>query len=312
MPLLRGEIVAALLAAAVAGAPRAVAGEADRILEDDSYQKSLPQPRGRSSGPGQAKAGSPGDGGQEAGNPGDAGQAAPGGGIGCSGPGARAGRGAGGAGDGSGRGPGGGAGGGNGDGTGGDRGGRAPRDDAGRILGDRDFQRSLPRDEPPPDFSPIDLGPLGPILKVLGYVALALVFTLLVAWIASRLWGRTKDEEAAAEVSPEPLEVPLDDAEKLARAGRFAEAIHALLLETLAALSRAARLAPSLTSREILARVPLPVRAREALGGLVLAVEISRFGGAEANQGDYRACLDRFHAFLETYHRGIRGEGTSA
>ena len=57
------------------------------------------------------------------------------------------------------------------------------------------------------------------------------------------------------------------------REGRFAEAIHALLLETLAALSRAARLAPSLTSREIVARVPLPARAREALAGLVAAVE---------------------------------------
>jgi hypothetical protein len=30
-------------------------------------------------------------------------------------------------------------------------------------------------------------------------------------------------------------------------------------------------------------------------------VELSRFGGAAAGETDYRACLDRFHAFLETY-----------
>ena len=97
--------------------------------------------------------------------------------------------------------------------------------------------------------------------------------------------------------------MPLDSAERLAAAGRFAEAIHVLLLETLSALSRAAQLAPSLTSREIVARVPLPARARDALSGLVLAVEVSRFGGAAAGERDYHACLERFHAFLETYHR---------
>jgi hypothetical protein len=95
--------------------------------------------------------------------------------------------------------------------------------------------------------------------------------------------------------------IPIASAEALAARGRFAEAIHALLLETLDALSRAARLAPSLTSREIAARIPLPAPAREALSGLVLAVELSRFGGAAAGETDYRACLDRFHAFLETY-----------
>jgi hypothetical protein len=49
------------------------------------------------------------------------------------------------------------------------------------------------------------------------------------------------------------------------------------------------------------ARVPLAPPAREALAGLVTAVEITRFGGAVPDAGDYRACLARFHAFLETY-----------
>jgi hypothetical protein len=48
-------------------------------------------------------------------------------------------------------------------------------------------------------------------------------------------------------------------------------------------------------------RVPLPARARDALEGLVLAVEVSRFGGAPAAEPDYRDCLTRFHAFLDTY-----------
>jgi hypothetical protein len=143
-------------------------------------------------------------------------------------------------------------------------------------------------------------------------VALAVIVAVFLAWAVTRLRGRTGDAELQAGAEPAPLDVPLDSAERLAAAGRFAEAIHLLLLETLAALSRAAQLAPSLTSREIVARVPLPARARDALLGLVLAVEISRFGGAPAGERDYRACLERFHAFLETYRGGPRSEGAPA
>ena len=122
--------------------------------------------------------------------------------------------------------------------------------------------------------------------------------------LVRRLAPGARDVAVAEPAAAAPVHIPIASAEALAAEGRWAEAIHALLLETLEALSRAARLAPSLTSREIVARVPLPVRAREALSGLVLAVEVSRFGGADAAEGDYRACLDRFHAFLETYRGG--------
>jgi len=66
-------------------------------------------------------------------------------------------------------------------------------------------------------------------------------------------------------------------------------------------ITRASRLAPSLTSREIVTRVALPARAREALSGLVVAVEVSRFGGAEPGEREFQACLDRFEVFLATY-----------
>jgi len=46
--------------------------------------------------------------------------------------------------------------------------------------------------------------------------------------------------------------------------------------------------------------VPLAPRARLALRGLVHAVEISRFGGAEPAEEDYRACRERFDEFLAT------------
>ncbi len=182
-----------------------------------------------------------------------------------------------------------------------------------RILEDGGYQRSLPKDPPPASDFSLSLGPLEPLVRILIWTGLAVVVALAISWLVTRLRGRTRDVAVEEGLAAAPLEVPLDGAERLAAAGRFAEAIHALLLETLAALSRAAQLAPSLTSREIVARVPLPERARDALVGLVLAVEVSRFGGAPAGERDYRACLERFHAFLETYRRGApRTEGAAA
>ncbi len=169
------------------------------------------------------------------------------------------------------------------------------------LLAGGGYQRALPRGPAP--LRPFDL-PLGPIellLRILVWTALAVLVVLAVSWVVRRLSAGARDAEVADPARPAPVAIPVASAEALAAEGRFADAIHALLLETLEALSRAARLAPSLTSREIVDRVALPARARDALAGLVVAVEVSRFGGAAAAEDDYRACLSRFHAFLDTY-----------
>jgi len=181
----------------------------------------------------------------------------------------------------------------------------AVAEDLRRILEDPRYQRALPADRGTLELPHLSLGPLALLLRILLVTALAVALALLLAWIGRRVAGRVRDAGVGAEPEAAPLVVPVERAEALAAAGRHAEAIHALLLETLLALSRAARLAPSFTSREIVARVPLPPRAREALAGLVEAVEVSRFGGAAAGEGDYQACLSRFRTFLES--RGQAG-----
>jgi hypothetical protein len=171
------------------------------------------------------------------------------------------------------------------------------------VLADRAFQTELPKDKPPPELFRLPLGPFELLVRILLWAGLAVLVTLAVVWIARRLSRHARDVEVAdpSAAPGAPVAIPIASAEALAAAGCYREAIHALLLETLAALSRAARLAPSLTSREIVGRVPLPPRAREALEGLVDAVEITYFGGEEPAEPDYRACLGRFHLFLETY-----------
>jgi hypothetical protein len=185
----------------------------------------------------------------------------------------------------------------------------AAGDRARRILEDPSYQRDLPAAPPPDAALPTAHvhAPGSPLLELLAYAGLAVVVVLALAWLVRRFATRgDADVALPGDAPPPPLRVEIAGPEALAAAGRYAEAIHELLLETLAALSRAGQLAPSFTSREILERVRLPEQARDALSGLVLAVEVSRFGGVSAGEADYRLCLDRFHGFLESYRRPAR------
>lgn len=102
------------------------------------------------------------------------------------------------------------------------------------------------------------------------------------------------------------IERPLGDAEELARRGAYAEAIHVLLLRTLQELARSAavRIAPSHTSREVLARVPLGAEARGALEDLIVAVELTHFGDEPAGLEDYGRCRSQFQRFAAAFRAG--------
>jgi hypothetical protein len=171
-----------------------------------------------------------------------------------------------------------------------------------RILDGHAYQTQLPAPRSLEPFT-LPLGPLAILLRILLYTAVAVLVVLAVTWLARRLGRSTRDVEVSEPVAPEAVAIPIASAEALAADGRYADAIHALLLDTLAALSRAARLPASLTSREIVARVPLAPGARDALAGLVTAVEVSWFGGVTPSRADYLTCLARFHAFLDTHRR---------
>jgi hypothetical protein len=177
----------------------------------------------------------------------------------------------------------------------------AIRERARQILDGGRYQTELPG---PLRVASLDLplGPLEILARILLWTVLLVMAVLAVAWLVGRLRGLVPDARAPAGPARGAEEVghpQLGAAEALAAQGRFGEAVHVLLLDTLEALSRRARLAPSLTSREIVARVPLPDRARDALSGLVSAVEVSWFGGQQPGEAEYRLCLDRFHAFLD-------------
>jgi hypothetical protein len=118
----------------------------------------------------------------------------------------------------------------------------------------------------------------------------------------SESWAET--EEVAADIARRDPTVVLAAADELARDGRYAEAMHILLLRGLADIR--ARLdepfADSMTSREILRSTRLPDQARDSLRDVVGRVEWTYFGEYPAGQADYAACRTSFNALEQALH----------
>jgi hypothetical protein len=210
------------------------------------------------------------------------------------------------------------------------------RERARSVLADSRFQRTLPESPegtgrpgeawpgrrggewevpgasaPPPPAIELPL-PAGTALSHLVlYVILFVLFVLLVLWLARFVrerWGRPdRASGALPEASRARREPPLPDAAALAEAGRYAEAVHALLLQAIARLAERTRtpLPPSRTSREIARLLPLREDVRRPFAELVRAVEVSLFGGAPVGPDDYRRSL-------EIYRSVFGGSGGSA
>ena len=180
-----------------------------------------------------------------------------------------------------------------------------------RILLDDGYQRELPApkpepEEPDPPRLVEDSTPSGSFdLTLLFWALAAATGAVLLFHLALRLRGRHWGAaEAGGEGAPaEPTELaagPLADADQLAAAGAWAEAMHLLLLHVVEALKRRlGQVPPALTSRELMRRIQLPEPATAAFGAIVAAVERSHFGGKPVGAADYHACRGHYQAFLD-------------
>jgi hypothetical protein len=210
----------------------------------------------------------------------------------------------------------------------------AARAKARAALADPRFQRALPshrelagahaarKPEGAPDEAPVASGSdddtdahalalpslgFGALLgKVIFTVLLVVVGVLIVAWIAREVAGRTRGKAplkpvqtaASLAAGPERIAATFDDASRLAAEGRYAEAVHALLLAAIRHFAERARtpVQASRTSRELVRVLPLPPDAREAFAELVRTVELSLFGGGEVGEEDYERSRARFQS----------------
>ncbi|KQM61552.1 MULTISPECIES: DUF4129 domain-containing protein [unclassified Sphingomonas] len=171
-----------------------------------------------------------------------------------------------------------------------------------------------PRDPPPEWLEPV-LRAIGNfvqwvgggwrvILWVIGIViVVALLFALVPSlrqWIAEKL-GRNRMVEDAPGWAPTETRARalLEDADALAAAGRFDEAVHLLLFRSIDDIVawRGDVVRPADTSRDIARADALPDNARGVFAGIVAAVERSLFGGRALGMDDWQRARADYAGF---------------
>jgi len=188
------------------------------------------------------------------------------------------------------------------------------------IRADPSIQFDLPQKtveprDPPPEW-------LDPVLRAIGHfvewvgggwrvilwgiaivIVVALLFALvpsLRAWIAEKL-GRTPVIEDAPVWAPTETRARalLEDADALASAGRYDEAVHLLLFRSIDDIVawRGDVVRPADTSRDIARADALPPHARGVFAGIVAAVERSLFGGRTLGMDDWQRARADYAGF---------------
>lgn len=161
---------------------------------------------------------------------------------------------------------------------------------------------------PPPWIEPLVklLQAIGPALKYVFWGGVILGLALILYFIARELvpdrwFRRRKTEVAATDWRPEPAQARalLEDADGLAAAGRFEEAIHLLLFRSIDGLRarRPGAVKPALTSRDIAGLDGLPAAPRDAFARLARAVELTFFGGRPADADAFGAARWDYETF---------------
>lgn len=187
------------------------------------------------------------------------------------------------------------------------------------IRADPSIQFALPEKTIPPRNPPP--GWLEPVLRAIGdfvtwvgggwrvilwIIGIVIVIALLFALVPSlRDWLR--ERMAGKDADPEPQWTPietraralLEDADALAAAGRFDEAVHLLLFRSIDDIVawRGDVVRPADTSRDIARADALPDHARGVFAGIVAAVERSLFGGRALDAGDWQQARADYAGF---------------
>jgi hypothetical protein len=123
-------------------------------------------------------------------------------------------------------------------------------------------------------------------------------------WRFGRHWGWGQDAGGDEDARLRSPAAAISTADELAGQGRHAEAMHVLLLQSLADIRRRLdeQFADSLTSREILRSTSLSEQGRASLREIIVRVEWTYFGQRPAGAADYMACRASFDRLLQALH----------
>ena len=156
------------------------------------------------------------------------------------------------------------------------------------------------------------IGPLGealgsswPIVRVV-LIALGALLVLFLLWLLLRpVIERLRERRGVSVTEPEwtpdrqSALALLEDADRLAREGRYAEAVHLLLQRSVGHIGEARPdwLQPASTSREIATLPMLPERARAAFSVIAARVERSLFALRDLDRDDWQAARSAYSDF---------------
>jgi len=175
-----------------------------------------------------------------------------------------------------------------------------------QVIRRLDLQTDLPLEQQPP-IRPLFTIP-SEVLWIVIFIAIAVLlyaFRDLIPGLAGqRGGGWSPDEMGFSDGRAGTPAAALGAADQLAAEGRFVEAMHVLLLQSLAAIRERLdeQLSDSLTSREILRSTRLPDAGRTPLRDIVSRVELTYFGAQPAALADYVACRASFNTLAQTLH----------
>jgi hypothetical protein len=148
------------------------------------------------------------------------------------------------------------------------------------------------------------IGELAPILKFLFWGGLVVGVALILWFVAGEVRAtRRRKSPAAAPLDwrpePERARALLEEADRLAEAGRYGEAIHILLFRSIDDLAgrRPGLIRPALTSRDIAGLDQMPPPARGAFARIAERVERSFFGGHPAGAEDFAHARGDYETF---------------
>jgi hypothetical protein len=184
-----------------------------------------------------------------------------------------------------------------------------------QVIRKLDLQTTLPREPEKPRFTfqmPAE------VLWLVIIVALGVLLYAFRDFIPIWKWGQggawTSEEAAPAGGEARAPAAVLSAADDLAAEGRFVEAMHVLLLQSLADIRAGLdeQFSDSLTSREILRSTRLSDAGRASLRDIVNRVEWSYFGDYPAALPDYVACRESFNALVQALHGGAPPRSAAA
>lgn len=175
---------------------------------------------------------------------------------------------------------------------------------------DLQFDFAVQRPPPPPAWlkTLADLlRTLGPALKWVFWIGLALGVGAVLLFIGRELLAtrfprlRRRPKPAAPEWRPSAARARtlLEDADRLAAAGRYGEAVRLILFRSIEDIDERwpGQVRPDLTSRDIAGLAILPTAARDTFAGIARVVEHSLFGGRAVDAQGFAACRSAYQAF---------------